>query len=204
MIGLLIAAALQAGTAAPAAVSPVESVRVRGSDLERAAGEFRALCLAKPFDRAAFDAAAAASDWKYEHPAPRFAFADEWRSAHAFVQFNTEQAAARGLALPQCNFLAAASKKVGAVAIVAAIDSALRRAGIVGARFARDGEQMVWSWTRPDGLAQLHLIDPGADGQVISLSLQFWTPEWLARAPALVEEAKRRGLAYPMSNKTKE
>jgi hypothetical protein len=199
MIAFLLAAA-QALASPPATPAPSDSVQVHGTDLERAMNEFQALCLAHPFDRAAFDAAASGSSWKYQRQPSTLFFADEWRSSHAYATFNTEQAAARGMALPQCNFLAATSRKVGSDAIVAAVGAMLRSSGVPDARYTRN-EDMMWSWKRPDGLAQLHLIDPGPDGQVIRMSLQFWTPEWLARAPAFLEEAKRRGLAYTISNK---
>jgi len=203
MIALLLAA-LQVAASPPATADPRESVQVRATDIERAMSEFQALCLSRPFDRAAFDAAAAASDWKYERQESKLVYADHWRSVHSDVTFNTEQGAVRGLALPQCNFLAASAKKVGSEAIVAAIGATLQRAGVAGAQLTRTGESFIWSWDRPEGLARLHLIDPGPDGQIISLSLQFWTPEWLARAPAILEEAKRRGLAFPLSNKPKD
>jgi len=202
MIAFLLSAA-QAVASPPAAPAPSDSVQLRGTTLERAMSEFQALCLAHPFDRSAFDAAAAASDWKYERQPSAFVFADEWRSGHADVTFNTEQAAVRGMAVPQCNFLAATSKKVGSDEVVAAVGAMLRSGGVADARYTRT-EGMMWSWKMPDGLAQLHLIDPGPDGHVIHMSLQFWTPEWVARAPAMIEEAKRRGSAYTISNKTKD
>jgi hypothetical protein len=47
-------------------------------------------------------------------------------------------------------------------------------------------------------------MNRSSDGQTVNLSLQFWTPEWEARAPALIEEAKRRGLASSLDEATKE
>ncbi|HEY0312346.1 MAG TPA: hypothetical protein VGC56_07600 [Allosphingosinicella sp.] len=180
-----------------------EPLSVRGTDLERITTEFQAVCLAKPFDRDGFEAAVRASSWKYEYRPSHRAYADDWRSAYADASFNTERAELRGLAVPQCNLLAATAKKVSAPAVEAAVDAMVRK-GAPAARLTRDGGHTRWTWDAAGGVAQLHLMNPGPNGQTVHLSLQFWTPEWEARAPAILEEAKRRGLAYSLDEATKE
>lgn len=169
-----------------------EPVAVRGTDIERAMAEFAAICLAKPFDRAAFNRAVGASSWKYERQAPGITFQDNWQSPYAYATFTSDGAFPRGLAVPQCNLLAASRTKVGGDAMKVAIDGLLKSAGVSEIEFTRADGLLIWTWKNGTGLAQLHLLDPDPEGRVMNLSLQFWTPDWLARAPELLKRMKRR------------
>jgi hypothetical protein len=205
MIESLVLLVAVAEGAAPPPPSPWEEVQLRAVPLADAMGEFRRLCLVRPFDRAAFDAAASASPWNYRHILdPRRPYADDWRATRADATFNSSGQVPRGFAVPQCNFLAATAQPVGRSVIEAAVTSTLRQAGIGTAKATPTDGGTVWTWSAGSGVARLHLHASGRSQQEIDLSLQFWTPESLARSPAITRLLIREGKAFPKPTKAED
>lgn len=185
---LLSLLALLAAQAQPRPVGGLDPRMVRANDLDSAIGEFDRLCLAAPFDRAAYEAGFRASRWRFRPAAgvPEGASAYESGRGYAFFR----GAAPGGRSLPQCNLDTAIGRAQATGLIVARIEARLaRRLGSVPPRREANGSPF-WQWPAEAGtVARLYLMRrPSDDPRQITLTLQKW-PADLAAEGAVPREA---------------
>lgn len=197
----MTAALLAALVAAPGFAQPrldpssLRVVRVSPARLDEAVGEFERICLATGFDAARFDAAIAASKWRYEKKPGSGAPAPDVRvSGQAMINFHGPLLQATGSFVPgQCNM----EVVVRPVPADATVDVALQRVfdrilGLAPPRFAFTGET-CWRWQpSPDLVSRLCRIRRSnlAAGQM-AWSFQRWTAEGERRARLVPPAAGR-------------
>lgn len=189
MISWPIAALLAA--AAPAAEQPVVSGGLQpmfklAIGLDEALGEFERLCLARPFDAAAFERVVSSSPWRYRRAAgtsPDLIGYDS-RKGYASIKWLGPPPGR----LPQCNLDAATATPYAPDATARRIEARLKRLlGAVPVRHAA-GASTFWEWAAGEGkVARLYVLrHPGSDPRQLTLTLQKW-PGAAAEAP--VKEA---------------
>jgi hypothetical protein len=187
---ILLLAALAATQAQPRPVGGLEPRIVRASDLDGAIAEYDRLCLAAPFDRAAYEAGIRASGWRFRPASGVPEGASAYESARGYALFRG--AAPTGRSLPQCNLDTATGRPQPRDLIVARIEARLaRRLGSVPPRRDANGSPF-WQWPAEAGkVARLYLMRrPGDDPRQITLTLQKW-PADLAGGGATPREAQQ-------------
>jgi hypothetical protein len=188
VILLPLIALLAAAQAQPGPVGGLDPRMVRANDLNSAIGEFDRLCLAAPFDRAAYEAGIRASGWRFRPVGgvPEGASAYESGQGYAFFR----DPAPGGRSLPQCNLDTAIGRAQPVAPIAARIEARLaRRLGSVPPRRDSNGS-IFWQWPAEAGkVARLYLMRrPSDDPRQITLTLQKW-PADLAADSATPREA---------------
>lgn len=188
MIALPLLALLAAAQAQPLAVGGLDPRMVRAGDLDAAVVEYERLCLASPFDRAAYEAGIRASRWRFRPASGLPEGASAYEAARGYAFFRDPPAGGRSL--PQCNLDTATSRPQALNLIVARIESRLaRRLGSVPPRRDSNGS-VFWQWPVEAGrTARLYLMRrPTDDPRQITLTLQKW-PADLAADGAVPREA---------------
>lgn len=154
--------------------------------LDAALAEFDRLCLAAPFDRAAFAGAAARSNWRFRRDPDS---GPEGALGYVASRGYTKLIDARPL--PQCNFDSALRQGAGRDATIARVEALLARR--FGAVPARQETANTLFWPLPGETEQplrLYLMRrPGDDARQFSLSLQKW-PAALAGSGARPQEPR--------------
>ena len=187
MIGLVIAL-IAAVQAQPRPVDGLDPRIVRASELDAAIGEYDRLCLASPFDRAAYEAGIRASGWRFRPASGVPEGASAYESARGYAFFRDP--APGGRSIPQCNLDTATGQAQAPGLVVARIEARLaRRLGSVPPRQEANGS-LFWQWPAEAGkVARLYLMRrPGDDPRQITLTLQKW-PADLAATGATPREA---------------
>ena len=165
--------------AAPAAQQPVVTGGLQpmfklAIGIDEALAEFERLCLASPFDAAAFEKAVSGSSWRYRRnpgTTPELIGYDS-RKGYASIKWLGPPAGR----LPQCNLDAATLRPFTLEATAGRIEARLkRRLGIVPPRHAA-GASLFWEWPAEGGkVARLYLLrHPGSDPRQLTLTLQKW------------------------------
>lgn len=190
MIVLPLLALVAAVQAQPRPAEGLDPRMVRAGPLDAAIGEYDRLCLASPFDRAAYEAGIRASRWGFRPASGVPEGASAYESARGYAFFRDP--APGGRSLPQCNLDTATGQPYARDLIVARIEARLaRRLGSVPPRRDADGA-LFWQWPAEAGkVARLYLMRrPGDDPRQITLTLQKW-PADLAGGGATPTEAQR-------------
>lgn len=173
MIGLAIVL-IAAAQAQPRPVDGLDPRLVRASELDAAIGEYDRLCLASPFDRAAYEAGIRASRWGFRPAGGVPEGASAYESARGYAFFR--EPAPGGRSMPQCNLDTATGQAQARDLIAARIEARLaRRLGSVPPRRDWNGS-LFWQWPAEAGkVARLYLMRrPSDDPRQITLTLQKW------------------------------
>lgn len=180
MILPTLAALLAAAQTQPRAVDGLEPRMVRTSDLNEAIGEYDRLCLASPFDRAAYEAAIRASGWRFQPVSGVPEGASAYESARGYAFFRDPLTPGRSM--PQCNLDTATGQAHARELVVARIEARLaRRLGSAPPRQDWNGS-IFWQWpAEARKVARLYLMRrPSDDPRQITLTLQKWPADLAA------------------------
>lgn len=177
LIALFLAAA---PTHRPTVSGGLTQMLKRAVALDEALGEFDRICLAHPFDAAAFERAVASSSWRYRRAHASFPELTGYDSVNGYVS-RKWMGSPEG-SLPQCNLDGATPRAYPPSAIAARIEARLAARGVsVGRRQADDS--LYWQWPLEEGkVARLYLLrHRGSDPRQLTLTLQKWPAERAGR-----------------------
>jgi hypothetical protein len=139
--------------------------------LDEALGEFDQICLAHPFDAAAFERAVASSSWHYRRARDTFPELTGYDSVKGYVS-RKGMGSPEG-SLPQCNLDGATLRAYPPAEIATRIEARLSARGVSAVRRQVE-DSLYWQWPLQEGkLARLYLLrHPGSDPRQLTLTLQ--------------------------------
>jgi hypothetical protein len=159
----------------PAVTGGLEPMLKLAIGIDEGLAEFERLCLAHPFDAAAFETAVSRSSWRYRRASGTTPELIGYDSRKGYVSIKWLGPPAGRL--PQCNLDAATLRPSTPEATAARIEARLKsRLGTVPKRHTA-GASLYWEWPSEGGnTARLYLLrHPGSDPRQLTLTLQKWT-----------------------------